>query len=340
MDKDALILKDQVWQPLGKDLFNGDPISELDHAAFTDYYTKQWHIMARHGSGSRYPVSMRCRDISKLIRQIQCNKTRAEIVAELKTDQSVNTLLQTEQDYENLLNLALRLASMMKFGAVRRQIMPRRFLEWEQGSFPDFLAKHFGKPPVLSHDRVRLPKAFHAWNIEKIGGSASVSPTTWPITCCWSKMTRSFSSSTTSPSWSTIMNGLVDETLRTLALLLPEAQFGRRSRGAGRKWLRQTRLREADGRVLDMRLAHCGNLQMEERQIEHFTYWRDRLVILRQAYDDATPRTIAQWWHDRRNGVQWYTFWVAILVLVLTAFLGLVQCVESALQVYKAYVPS
>lgn len=78
---------------------------------------------------------------------------------------------------------------------------------------------------------------------------------------------------------------------------------------------------------------------MEERQIERFRYWRDRLVILKQACDDATPRTISQWWHDRRNGVQWYTFWVAILVLILTTLLGLVQCVESALQVYKAFVP-
>ncbi|KAK7979836.1 hypothetical protein PG989_012293 [Apiospora arundinis] len=330
MDKDALILKDQVWQPLGKDLFNGDPISELDHAAFTDYYTKQWHIMARHGSGSRYPVSMRCRDIPKLIRQIQCNKTRAEIVAELKTDQCVNTLLQTEQDYENLLNLALRLASMMKFGAVRRQIMPRRFLEWEQGSFPDFLAKHFGKPPVLSHDRGGIRICF----TDNLADHLLLVEDDSKLLIFHHVSFLEYNHNALFP------DGLVDEILRTLALLLPEAQFGRRSRGAGRKWLRQTRLREADGRVLDMRLAHCGNLQMEERQIEHFTYWRDRLVILKQAYDDATPRTIAQWWHDRRNGVQWYTFWVAILVLVLTAFLGLVQCVESALQVYKAYVPS
>jgi len=138
--------------------------------------------------------------------------------------------------------------------------------------------------------------------------------------------------------------GLVDETLRTLALLFPEAQFGRRQprrrRSPGSRWFRQKRLRESSERVLDARLAHCGNLQMEERQIEHFTYWRDRLVVLKQAYDDATPRTISQWWYDRRNGVQWYTFWVAITVLFLTTFLGLVQCVESALQVYKAYMPS
>jgi hypothetical protein len=62
--------------------------------------------------------------------------------------------------------------------------------------------------------------------------------------------------------------------------------------------------------------------------------------LLKQTYDDSTPTNLAQWWLDRRNGPQWYTFWVAILVLVITTFLGLVQCVESAIQVYKAYYPS
>ncbi len=47
-----------------------------------------------------------------------------------------------------------------------------------------------------------------------------------------------------------------------------------------------------------------------------------------------------QWWHDRRNGERWFTFWVAILVLMITIALGLIQCIESALQVYKAYYPT
>ncbi len=38
-------------------------------------------------------------------------------------------------------------------------------------------------------------------------------------------------------------------------------------------------------------------------------------MVLKQVYDESTPKTLSQWWHDRRNGVQWYTFWVAIVVL-------------------------
>lgn len=91
---------------------------------------------------------------------------------------------------------------------------------------------------------------------------------------------------------------------------------------------------------MDRRLTRCGNLNRCHRQVQNFKFWRDRLVILKQAYDEATPSTLSQWWHDRRNGVQWYTFWVAVLVLTLTIFFGLIQSIEGALQVYKAYYPS
>ena len=88
-----------------------------------------------------------------------------------------------------------------------------------------------------------------------------------------------------------------------------------------------------------MQLISVGNLNSEKRQIENFGYWHDRLVILKEVYDEARPNTLSQFWYDRRNGPQWYTFWVALLVLVLTVFaiiIGLVQCVESGLQIYIA----
>ena len=91
---------------------------------------------------------------------------------------------------------------------------------------------------------------------------------------------------------------------------------------------------------LDPEAIRCGQLRVEERQIENFSFWHDRLIILKQVFDEATPRTISQWWYDRRNPVQYYTFWVAIFVLFLTAFFGLIQSIEGALQVYKTFYPS
>jgi hypothetical protein len=61
-------------------------------------------------------------------------------------------------------------------------------------------------------------------------------------------------------------------------------------------------------------------------------------VILQQTFDDdSSPKTMMQWIRDRRNAVQWYSFWTAVL---LTIFFGLVQSIEGALQVYKAYHPT
>lgn len=124
---------------------------------------------------------------------------------------------------------------------------------------------------------------------------------------------------------------LIEETLRTLTLLFPSYNI------ASKKWYQKEAAKATCG--LDKRLIDIGNLNAEERQIDNFSYWHDRLVILKEVYDEARPSTLSQFWYDRRNGPQWYTFWVALCVLVLTVltlFLAMVQCVEGGMQVYIA----
>jgi hypothetical protein len=116
----------------------------------------------------------------------------------------------------------------------------------------------------------------------------------------------------------------VQETLSTLALLFPSDD------SATCNWYRKISAVTS----FDPQIIRCGYLKTDDRQIEKFKHWHDRLVVLKQVFDEATPQTLSQWWHDRRNGVQWYTFWVAIVVLSLTLFFGLVQSIEGALQVY------
>lgn len=116
----------------------------------------------------------------------------------------------------------------------------------------------------------------------------------------------------------------LQETLDTLALLFPSSD------SETTNWLKGLT-------KIDPRLARCGSLRTRERRLENFNYWHDQLVILKQAFDESSPRNISQWWFDRRNGVQWYTFWIAILVFAVTIFFGVVQSVEGALQVYLSY---
>ncbi|ETI23132.1 hypothetical protein G647_04929 [Cladophialophora carrionii CBS 160.54] len=120
-------------------------------------------------------------------------------------------------------------------------------------------------------------------------------------------------------------DGFLAETGKTMSLLLPKSETSLR------KWLlnekRQLRL---DGSVLA-----CPYLRASERNIRCFDYYRERLIILKEVFDEHEPRGIGQFWRDDRKPVQWWTFWIAIVVFVLT----LVGCVEGALQVYKAYYP-
>jgi len=132
------------------------------------------------------------------------------------------------------------------------------------------------------------------------------------------------------PSSNIYPNRLGEETLRTLALIFP--QHDKQTL----KWLK----RHPESYRIDKILLKCGPLRLDDRQIEKFHFWHDRLIILKQAFDQSRPATISQWWYDRRNGVQWYTFWVAAVVLFLTIFFGMAQSIEGALQVYKAFYPT
>ena len=121
----------------------------------------------------------------------------------------------------------------------------------------------------------------------------------------------------------------IDETIRTLALLFPQNDY------KARRWLHSQK--DLEGRPLDPALRKCGSLRREERRFERFTFWRDRLIMLKEAYDESRPRTLGQWWYDRRNGERWYTFWIAVLVFAVAITFGVIQSVEGALQVYLSY---
>ncbi|KAM7210107.1 hypothetical protein V8F06_014510 [Rhypophila decipiens] len=121
-------------------------------------------------------------------------------------------------------------------------------------------------------------------------------------------------------------DGLASETLRPLALLFPTADMDHTA--SRKKWL------DTQG---NMSLTKLGTPRASDRRFERFIYWHDRLVILKQAFDEASPRGWRQWWNDRRNSVQWYTFWVAVWVYVTAVVFGIVQSVEGGLQVYLAW---
>jgi len=128
--------------------------------------------------------------------------------------------------------------------------------------------------------------------------------------------------------------GLIEETLRTLDLLFPRGDTDTE------RWIVSQKSEHGDSLHPDLSMMTRDHAVSSDRRAANFHYWRDELISLKERFDQPKPTSISQFWYDRRNRPQWYTFWIAVMVLCLTVLFGLVQSIEGALQVYKAYHPT
>jgi hypothetical protein len=128
--------------------------------------------------------------------------------------------------------------------------------------------------------------------------------------------------------------GFIDETLHTLSLLFPPSDRHTKI------WYEEQRKLFKDT-VLDRGLLDCEALKPEDMNLKYFNYWRDQLEVLQDAYEMSNPaRVVWKALGDRGNGNNWLNSWAAIVAIIFTLFFGLVQSIEGAIQVYKAYHPT
>jgi hypothetical protein len=114
---------------------------------------------------------------------------------------------------------------------------------------------------------------------------------------------------------------VIEETLLTLQLLFPE-------------WDPETlKLLQ---KMSHLRVLIEENGHMRRLFLADFHFWRDRLSEICFEYD-SPPSGWKQIWVDRRNSLQWYTFWLAFAILLLTIIFGTVLSVTSCLQTVYAY---
>lgn len=120
-------------------------------------------------------------------------------------------------------------------------------------------------------------------------------------------------------------DGFVSETLQTLYLLFRplEPKKARRNIRYMEKHL------DAD---LELAMGEYANVDLQQ-----YPYWHEQLAEIQRIYDNKTPSGFVQWWFDRRDRVQWTTFWVAFIVFMLTVVFGTISSVTGILQVYRAY---
>lgn len=83
---------------------------------------------------------------------------------------------------------------------------------------------------------------------------------------------------------------------------------------------------------LELAMGRCAIFDLQ-----CYPYWHARLKKIQDTYDKKLPSGMTQWWFDRRDRVQWATFWVAFIVFILTVIFGVISSVTGILQVYAAY---
>lgn len=74
----------------------------------------------------------------------------------------------------------------------------------------------------------------------------------------------------------------------------------------------------------------------DHRYLSDFYHFRDRLAEIHWAFT-SPPSSWRQIWTDRRNRLQWYTFWLAFAIFVLTLVFGFIASLTACLQTRYAY---
>lgn len=362
-------LSDLVKAAISNSFWNHNPVLQTTQRLHTSKprinlnpyfanYTKQCHH-ALH-DGGRHVATRTHADIISCADMLKNNMSRRDIRDVIQSKLSSSHQNASEM-IDNSIDLSASLLLMTNFGSYSYGFSGKARLSWsESGTSPsdssrtqppqslrDFLEAYFAPDPPshASTETVKLEKIFKASNLCRIAGLHIV----WTDNLAdhlrlSDDDTRvhvfhhaSFlQAQSPDPQACLFPPGLVEETLKTLALLFPSCDIETKTWLDGLPTLGITGADGENGEI-DMRVTHCGRLKTDDRRIDRFRYWRDRLMMLKQVFDEAQPRTIRQWWYDSRNGVQWYTFWVAILVLALTIVFGLIQSVEGALQVYASF---
>ncbi|CAJ2504124.1 Uu.00g115180.m01.CDS01 [Anthostomella pinea] len=122
-------------------LFNGDPVAQLQHEAYADYYQQQRSLIASQSDG-KYVASKTGSDTNQIVQQLNANKSHEEILDGLKTSGHHNI---DDEAYENTIDLAARLLLMLNVGLVRGEVLPCRYLDWKTGTVKQLLQDHSNK---------------------------------------------------------------------------------------------------------------------------------------------------------------------------------------------------
>ncbi|KAM5383507.1 hypothetical protein ACJZ2D_001956 [Fusarium nematophilum] len=313
-----------------------DYASQHDMSSYFEYYTKQAQRFLL--DGGRHVCVKTHSDVVQIAQKILTESTRDDLYQEITSQTTSNDVSSKVDAIDNTIDLCASLLLMAEIGQSQIGLSGRTPIHWDGKSLKIALAEHFTPQRTLHADNPKFGKLFTGRNLSRISGLQIIWTTNLAdhlrlidddqavfIFHCTSFL-RFQACLEKGP----FPDGFINETLQTLALLFPSTEKTTRS------WL-QSQRQSMKHEQIDPTLGRCGAVRVHDRRLEKFSFWHDRLVILKQAFDESQPKTLSQWWSDRRNRVQWYTFWVAVLVFVITVAFGIIQSLEGALQAYFSY---
>lgn len=129
------------------------------------YYAQQCDLIGRHAKGEYSSVETH-HDVMDLARLLQNPLSRQEVQEKM----ALFLRESDEEQHNNSINLVTRLLLMTKFGDVPHECRGDRPIEWDHGTFPEFVHEYFSRVPIRSHEQVKLEKPFKALNLQQIAG--------------------------------------------------------------------------------------------------------------------------------------------------------------------------
>lgn len=109
------------------------------------------------------------------------------------------------------------------------------------------------------------------------------------------------------------------------------------------RFLRQSANHELPGCLFPTTILDVDNQLMESDTYssgDDFPHFGSRLLAVQQYNLRQQPRRIRDLWRDRRNPLQWYTFWAVLWVGGITIVLALLQLVAGIIQTYYSALGS
>ncbi|KAL7810886.1 hypothetical protein V8C26DRAFT_422661 [Trichoderma gracile] len=302
------------------------------HESMTPYLEYHQQLARGPSVNSSDEVSAKlCCDPVSIGKAILSGVPKDDILAHQQQIVSTTKYLSTAADIEHDIDMCARLLTMTQVhhcGSSSR-LAGTTAVPWTKVSLENAFSCHFCTQKALQADQMRLSKDFTAWHLSRIAGvdirwTANLADhlrfvdhdqAVFIFHCA------SFLKVHINMSNSPFPELFIQETLNTIGLLFPPHD------NKTTTWLKSLT-------KIDPQLMRCDSIERYKLRFGDFNYWHDRLVILKQVLDESSPVTLSQRWYDRRNCLRWYTFWIAIPLVAITVFFGVVHSVEAAVQIY------